>query len=109
MLPGLTGEGVGLTEELRAGVHVGEGPDAQTVGGMQLRLEEVAADLLHVHQLEEAGCCQQDLPLQHTHTQTHKFMHCTGFSFHVQRTLGDAARCFLSCYNLRLSSFSAVN
>lgn len=60
---------MGLAEELRAGVQVGEGPDAQTVGGMQLRLEELAADLLHVHQLEEAGCCQQDLPLQHTHTQ----------------------------------------
>lgn len=86
---------MGLAEELRASVQVGEGPDAQTVGGMQLRLEELAADLLHVHQLEEAGCCQQDLPLQHTHTQTHKFMHRTGFSFHVQRTSGDAVRCFL--------------
>lgn len=69
---GLTGEGVGLAEELCAGVQVGEGPDAQAVGGMQLRLEEVTADLLHVHQLEEAGCRQQDLPLQHTHTHTNR-------------------------------------
>lgn len=71
---------MGLAEELRAGVQVGEGPDAQTVGGMQLRLEELAADLLHVHQLEEAGCCQQDLPLQHTHTHKHTNL-CTVLDF----------------------------
>lgn len=67
---------MGLAEELRAGVQVGEGPDAQAVGGMQLRLQELAADLLDVHQLEEAGCCQQDLPGQHTHSCTVLFFSC---------------------------------
>lgn len=62
----LTGKRVGLVEELRACVQVSEGSDAQTVGGMKLRLKELATDLPHVHQLEEAGCWQQDLRLQHT-------------------------------------------
>lgn len=66
----LTGKRVGLVEELRACVQVSEGSDAQTVGGMKLRLKELATDLTHVHQLEEAGCWQQDLRLQHTHTLT---------------------------------------
>lgn len=67
MVPGLTGEGVGLAEELCAGVQVGKGPDAQAVGGMQLRLKELAADLLYIHQLEEAGCCKQDLSMFKKH------------------------------------------
>lgn len=57
----LTGEGVGLAEKLRAGVQVCEGSDAQTVGGVKLRLQELAANLTHVHQLEEAGRRQQNL------------------------------------------------
>lgn len=92
-MPGLTGKAVGLAEELRAGVQVGEGPDAQTVGGMQLRLEELAADLLYVHQLEEAGCCQQDLPLRHARTQIYTLY---WIFFPCRKTLDDIARCFLS-------------
>lgn len=62
----LTGEGVGLAEKLRACVQVGEGSDAQTVGGVKLSLQELAADLTDVHQLEEAGCWQQNLRPRHT-------------------------------------------
>lgn len=57
----LTGEGVGLAEKLRARVQVGEGSDAQTVGGVKLSLQELATDLTDIHQLEEAGGWQQDL------------------------------------------------
>lgn len=60
----LTGERVGLVEELRARVMVGEGSDAQTVGGVKLRLQEVAAHLTNVHQLQEAGGRQQNLHKQ---------------------------------------------
>lgn len=62
----LTGEGVGLAEKLRARVQVGEGSDAQTVGGVKLSLQELATDLTDVHQLEEAGGWQQDLRPRHT-------------------------------------------
>lgn len=57
----LTGEGVGLAEKLRACVQVSEGSDAQTVGGVKLSLQELATDLTDIHQLEEAGCWQQNL------------------------------------------------
>lgn len=57
----LTSEGVGLAEKLRACVQVREGSDAQTVGGVKLRLQELAANLTNIHQLEEAGCWQQNL------------------------------------------------
>lgn len=62
----LTGEGVGLAEKLRARVQVCEGSDAQTVGGVKLRLQELATNLSHIHQLEEAGCWQQNLQRRHT-------------------------------------------
>lgn len=57
----LTGKGVGLAEKLRARVQVCKGSDAQTVAGVKLRLQELATNLTHIHQLEEAGCWQQDL------------------------------------------------
>lgn len=57
----LTGVCVGLVEKLRACVQVSEGSDAQTVGGVKLRLKELAANLTNVHQLEETGCWQQNL------------------------------------------------
>lgn len=40
------GELVCNAQQLAAGVCVCEGPDAQTVGGIQLPLEELAAGLL---------------------------------------------------------------
>lgn len=66
----LTGEGVGLAEKLRACVQVCEGSDAQTVGGVKLRLQELATNLTHVGQLEEAGCWQQNLHRRHTKQNT---------------------------------------
>lgn len=57
----LTGKGVSLAEKLRACVQICEGSDAQTVGGMKLSLQELTADLTNIHQLEEAGCRQQNL------------------------------------------------
>lgn len=61
----LTGVRVGLAEELRARVQVSERPDAQTVGGVKLRLEELATNLPNVHQLQEAGGRQKNLRGQH--------------------------------------------
>lgn len=57
----LTGVRVGLGEKLRARVQVGEGSDAQAVGGMELSLQELTAHLTDVHQLEETCGWQQNL------------------------------------------------
>lgn len=40
--------GVGLVQEVRARVHVGERPDAQAVDGMKLGFQKLTARLLHV-------------------------------------------------------------
>lgn len=61
---------VGLCEELRAGVQVGEGSDSQAVGRMKLRAQELAAGFFHLVQLEQARCRQQRL----SHTNTHTFV-----------------------------------
>lgn len=52
---------MGLVQKLRARVQVGEGSDAQTVGGVKLRLQEFTANLTDIHQLEETRCWQQNL------------------------------------------------
>lgn len=59
--PWLTCIGVSLLQEVGAGVHVCKGADAQAVGGMQLRLQEVTAVLPYVHELQQAGCWKQHL------------------------------------------------
>lgn len=51
----LTGISVGLAEQSCAGVKVSERSDAQAVGGMELRLQEVTANLPNIHQLQQAG------------------------------------------------------
>jgi hypothetical protein len=61
---------MGLVEELCAGVEVGEGSNAQTVGGVQLALQELTAHLPHVHQLQEAGCRQEHLQRHNTGIRT---------------------------------------
>lgn len=60
-------------EQLSAGVRVSEGPDAQTVGGIQLPFEKLTAGLLDLSQLEEAGCREQGLniALLHGHLGGH--------------------------------------
>lgn len=65
----LTGVRVGLVEQLRARVQVSEGSDAQTVGGVKLRLEELTTNLTHVRQLQEAGGRQQNLTQESTSMQ----------------------------------------
>lgn len=52
---------MGLVEELCACVEVSKGSDAQTVGGVQLALQELTAHLPHIHQLQETGCRQEYL------------------------------------------------
>lgn len=63
----LTGVCVGLVEKLCARVQISEGSDAQTVGGVKLRLKELTTNLTNIHQLEEAGCWQQNLQGGHKH------------------------------------------
>ncbi len=65
----MLGELVCNAEKLAAGVRVCEGPDAQTVGGIQLPLEELAAGLLDLSQLEKTGCREQclDVSLLYSH------------------------------------------
>lgn len=50
--PSLTCVGVGLLQQLGAGVHVGKGADAKAVRGMQLGLKEVTAVFSNIHQLQ---------------------------------------------------------
>ncbi len=57
----LTGVSVGLDEQSCAGMKVSERSDAQAVGGMKLRLQEVAANLSNIHQLQQAGSWEQHL------------------------------------------------
>lgn len=52
---------VGLLQKVSAGVHVCKRADAQAVGGMQLRLQEVTAVLPNVHELQQAGRWEQHL------------------------------------------------
>lgn len=63
------GELVRNAEQLAAGVCVCKGPDAQTVGGIELPLEELAAGLLNLSQLEKTGCGKQrlDISLLYSH------------------------------------------
>ena len=48
-------------EELEAAVEVGEGPDAEAVGGVELGLEELAARVPHVSQLQQVSGGEQGL------------------------------------------------
>lgn len=66
-----TCEAVGLREELRAGVQVGEGSYSQAVGRMELSAQELAAGLLHLVQLQQARGRQQRL----SHTNAHSGGH----------------------------------
>lgn len=52
---------VGLLQKVGAGVHVCKCSDAQAIGGMQLRLQEVTAVLPNVHELQQAGRWEQHL------------------------------------------------
>lgn len=72
LLEVVLGELVRDAEKLAAGVRVCEGPDAQTVGGVQLPLEELAAGLLDLSQLEQAGSGEESLhvPLLHSYLGT---------------------------------------
>lgn len=45
----LTRVGMGLAEQLSAGVQVSEGTDAQAVGGMELGLQELTTHLSNLH------------------------------------------------------------
>lgn len=69
LLEVVLGELVCDAEQLATGVRVCECPDAQTVGGVQLPLEELAAGLLDLSQLEQAGSGEESLhiPLLHGH------------------------------------------
>lgn len=51
LLKVMLGELISNTQQLSAGVSVGEGPDAQAVGGVQLTLEEFTAGFLNLCQL----------------------------------------------------------
>lgn len=59
-------------EQLAAGVCISEGPDAQAVGGIQLPLEELAAGLLDLSQLQQASRREQSLnvPLLYCHLES---------------------------------------
>lgn len=52
---------IGLLQKVGAGVHICERADAQAVGGVQLRLQEITAVLPNVHELQQAGCWEQHL------------------------------------------------
>ena len=65
-------------QELETSVEVGEGPDAEAVGGVELRLEELAASVPHICQLEQVGGGEQrlDILLRHINLITRrKYIH----------------------------------
>jgi len=49
---------VSIVVEVSAGVKVSEGLDAESVGGMELGLQEVAAGITHLPHLQKVGCWQ---------------------------------------------------
>ena len=61
LLEMMLGEGVRLLEEVATGVRVGEGPDAEAVRRVELPLQELAADVLDLLQLQETGGRQEGL------------------------------------------------
>lgn len=56
LLKVVLGELVCNSEQLTAGVSVCKGPDAQTVGRIQLPFEKLTAGLLDLSQLKETSC-----------------------------------------------------
>lgn len=50
-------------EQLTARVCVCKGPNAQTIGGIQLSFKELAASLLDLSQLKKAGSREQRLDI----------------------------------------------
>lgn len=72
LLEVMLSELISYSQQLSAGVSVGEGPDAQAVRRVQLALQELAARFLNLCQLQQAGSGQQrlDVTLLHSHLQT---------------------------------------
>ena len=60
---------LGGGEQVHAAVQVCEGPDAEAVGGVELALEELAARVPDIRQLQQVGGGQQRLHvvLGHVH------------------------------------------
>lgn len=52
---------LGNGEKFKAAMKVCKGSDAKTVGGVELRLEEVTTSVPHISQLQQIGSWQQDL------------------------------------------------
>ena len=53
--------GIGHVEQLQTAVQVSEGPDAEAAGGMELRLQELAASVAHRGELQDIGCRKDSL------------------------------------------------
>lgn len=68
----MLGELISYSQQLSAGVSVGEGPYAQAVRGVQLPLQELTAGFLNLCQLQQACSGQQrlDITLLHCHLRT---------------------------------------
>lgn len=108
------GELVCNAEQLAAGVRVCKGPDAQTVGGIQLPLEELAAGLLDLSQLEKTGCREQclDVSLLYSHLGARRSGHQRRFTYtfvmmlrlvrHLSKSCCLQSVSHLSCGSLQL-------
>lgn len=53
--------GIGVVEEIKTAVNVGEFADTQAVAGVELRLQIVATGFTNVSELQEIRGSQQDL------------------------------------------------
>lgn len=86
LLKVMLGELISNTQQLSAGVSVGEGPDAQAVRGVQLPLQEFTAGFLNLCQLQQAGSRQQSLhiSLLHSHLQATKQLMSAGLKFNIE-------------------------
>lgn len=57
----LTSIGMSHIKQSYAGVKISKRSDAKAVGGMELSLQEVTANLPNIHQLQQAGSGEQHL------------------------------------------------
>lgn len=53
--------GIGVVEEIKTAVNVGEFADTQAVAGVELRLQIVATGFTNISELQEIRGSQQDL------------------------------------------------
>lgn len=90
-------------------MQVGEGSDAQTVAGVKLRLQELAANLTDVHQLEEAGSWKQHLEIKRLKILISRFQFRAVHVHATHNTKCNTASRKTNIYCLQIVQFECLN